>query len=131
MQKGLEGESGERRRTKRTEFFIPTSLVRATVDDEHVLGYGVPRHLSLFFRRSPVFQVQDDSVQVVARYASEDILASGWAVGSEFIAGHAAVLATKMGDGAVYLYGADVVFRGQPDASIKLLLNGLPAGPAR
>jgi len=127
----VEGESGERRRTKRTEFFIPTSLVRATVDDEHVLGYGVPRHLSLFFRRSPVFQVQDDSVQVVARYASEDILASGWAVGSEFIAGHAAVLATKMGDGAVYLYGADVVFRGQPDASIKLLLNGLLAGPAR
>ena len=98
-----------------------------------MLGYGVSPELGMVFRRSPVFEVEAEAegVEVVARYASDDVLMSGWAVGEKHIGGKGAVLSVSMGRGVIYLYGAAVNFRGQPDGSIKMLLNGIVGGAAR
>ncbi len=123
----IEGENGEPRRTRRSEFFIPTSLVRARVDASDPLGYGTPEELAMVYRRSPVFTFEEDArgVDVLARYAEDDILMSGWAIGEEHLADKAAVVRVKMGKGLVGLYGPDVLFRGQPQASFKLVFNAL------
>ena len=57
-------------------------------------------------------------------------LASGWAVGAEFLADKAAVLHTRLGEGRIVLFGSDVVFRGQPQGSLKMLFNAVLLGPA-
>ena len=95
-----------------------------------MLGYGASPELAMVFRSSPVFTLppEHDGVEVVARWAEGDLLASGWAIGEERLAGQPAVLRARLGKGAVCLYGADVVFRGQPQGSFKLLLNALLAG---
>jgi hypothetical protein len=59
-------------------------------------------------------------------------LVSGWAIGQPLLQGRAAVVQALVGDGRVVLFGPDVVYRGQPWASFKLLFNAiLGAGAAR
>jgi hypothetical protein len=62
---------------------------------------------------------------VHARWASSDLLASGWVLGEQHLHGKAAVLSAKVGAGRVFLFGADVIFRGQPTSTWKLLFNAL------
>ncbi|MFQ5507618.1 MAG: peptidase, partial [Planctomycetota bacterium] len=129
-------EEGEERRTKRSEFFIPGSLLRVEVDTGELLGYGMPERCTAMFRRSPVFRIdrhRDDAarVSVAVRYAREDLLASGWAIGEEYLEGLAAVLSVRLGKGRVHLYGADVMYRGQPWSTFKLVFNGILGAAAK
>ena len=68
-------------------------------------------------------------VEVIARYAEEDLLMSGWALGEESaIGGEAAVVRVAHGDGHVVLFGFRPQFRGQTRATYKLLFNALMIG---
>ncbi|MEM7199519.1 MAG: M14 metallopeptidase family protein [Planctomycetota bacterium] len=124
------GDDGEERRTRRSEFYIPTSLVRTEVQTYLMPGWGVPAELAMVFRRSPVFAIPPDTegVEALVRYAAEDTLVSGWAIGTEHLAGKAAVVGAYRGKGAIYLFGADPIYRGQPQGSIKLFLNTVLIG---
>ena len=80
------------------------------------------------FRRSDVLEVAadaGDAARVVATYGDTAELKSGWALGIEFLNGKAAVVECPVGEGRVVLYGPDVLYRGQPHASFKLVFNGL------
>jgi hypothetical protein len=57
-------------------------------------------------------------------------LASGWAIGQEFLKGGAVMAGATHGEGQIMLYGSDVLYRGQPLASFKLVFNGILAGSA-
>ncbi len=118
-------DGGERRRARRSEFFVPTSVLRARIEDRHPLARGVAAELPVVFRRGAVLWPESDAVDVAVRYAEEDLLMSGWAVGAEHLAGAAAVVSVRRGEGRVHLFGADVIFRGQPTASFKLVFNAL------
>lgn len=120
-------ESGEGRRTRRSEFYIATSLLRGQIDTEHPLGRGSADEVALVYRRNPVFELEEgaEGVEVVARYADDDLLMSGWALGEEFVEGKAAVLHARVGEGSVCLFGADVIYRGQPQASFPMLFRAL------
>ena len=126
-------EDGTERRARNDEFYVPTSLLRASVDAGHDLGLGVPAELAVVFRRSPVFRVTDPgaAIDVVARFGRGDVLRSGWAIGEELLEDRAAVLSVPIGRGSVHLFGADVVFRGQPEASLKMLYNAVFSATAR
>jgi len=126
-----------------TEFFIPGSLIRATVNTEHPLGYGMQDTVAVSFQRSRAFDpVRPDytgeggrediaradapPVEVVARYAEDDLLMSGWALGEkEHLGGEAALMRVRHGEGAVVLFGFRPQFRGQPRGTYKLLFNAI------
>ena len=130
----IKSEDGRMRAANRSEFFIPGSLIR-TVANESVLSWGVDKKLPVMFRRSPVFEIRSDvseasagrdvTVNAVLSYAEREQLASGWAIGEELLAGKAAVIEASVGNGRVLLYGPDVLYRGQPWATFKLVFNGL------
>jgi glutamine amidotransferase-like uncharacterized protein len=117
-------------------------LLRAVVNTEHPLGYGLPDTVAASFTQSrafeaePQFHVQKGGsvvstappVEVVARYATDDLLMSGWARGAEeHIGGKAAMMRVRKGKGEVVLFGFRPQFRGQPRGTYKLLFNALHA----
>ena len=124
-------------------FFIPGSLIRATVDTAHPLAFGMRDEVATQFVRSRAFETvglprtreggqettmepPPANVDVIARYAEGDILMSGWALGEEdAIGGKIAMVRVPMGAGEVVLFGFRPQFRGQPRGTYKLFLNAL------
>jgi len=126
-----------------TEFFIPGSLIRTTIETEHPLAYGMQDTVAASFQQSRAFApVRPDyegeggredikrapapPVEVAARYAEDDLLMSGWALGEKkHIGGEGALMRVEHSNGAVVLFGFRPQFRGQPRATYKLLFNAL------
>jgi len=108
----------------REQFYVPGSLMRASVDVTNPLAYGMGPEAIMFFDSSPVFKVEGD-VNKVAWFAGRETLASGWAWGQEHLEGSTAVAEVKVGTGRVVLLGPEVAFRGQPHGTFKLLFNAL------
>jgi hypothetical protein len=126
-----------------SEFFIPGSLVRAKVDTDHPLAWGMPEEVAASFVRSRAFDVVELSrvreggeektelpaplpVETVVRYAEEDVLMSGWALGEErYLGGKGAVVRARLGEGDVVLFAFRPQFRGQPRGTYKLFFNAL------
>jgi glutamine amidotransferase-like uncharacterized protein len=129
----------------RQQFFIPGSLVRMDMENGHPLAYGMPAEAAAAFVRSRAFEVVRLSgtgeggkeeiaeappapVEIVARYAKEDILMSGWALGEKKnLGGKAAMVQVDVGQGSVVLFGFRPQFRGQPRGTYKLFFNALHA----
>ena len=66
------------------------------------------------------------NMRVVASYPKEGrVLASGQMVGDEFLAGRAAVVEVKHGNGRIVLYGFRVQHRAQAHGTFKLFFNAL------
>jgi hypothetical protein len=117
---------GGRRRVRNEEFYVPGSLLSIDVDVAHPFAAGATKQaVAMFTRSSAVLQPKDDAVEVLARYADKDTLASGWAVGLPHIAGRAAIARAPMGKGSVMLFGADATYRGQPLVTIRVVWNAL------
>ena len=65
-------------------------------------------------------------VEVVASYAKEDVLMSGWALGAErYVSGKAAVVEVEVGSGNFILFAFCPQFRAQPRGTYKLIFNAL------
>ena len=137
------------------DFSIPGSLIRINVDTTNVLGYGMSAETAANFVRGAAFDslsqtgCVDDLLNQrhcrevtrggrsmktfeepmlydsVVNYADEDILMSGWAAGTEFIAGKSAVARVPHGEGEVIVFGFRPQFRGQPRGTYKLIFNAL------
>ncbi len=124
-------------------FFIPGSLIRAEVDTSHPLAFGMRSEVATQFVRSRAFEVvtlprtreggeestmeqPPPNVEVVASYAGEDLLMSGWALGEESaIGGKIAMARIPRGAGEIVLFGFRPQFRGQPRGTYKLFLNAI------
>jgi hypothetical protein len=129
-------DEGRRRPTTRNEFFVPGSLLRMEVAQADFVGYGVDPGQVAMFRSSPVFApkpgVPAAGVVPVATWpTAEPLLASGWAIGTGYLHDRLAAARVPLGAGQVVLFGADVVYRGQPVGTFKLLFNAIQGGPSR
>jgi len=129
--------------TPSTSFFIPGSLVSIDVNTDDILTSGMNKESVAYFVRSRAFSIVEMSkkgeggvekrkqppsqpVKVLVRYAKEDILLSGWAIGEKKnIGGKIAMAETNIGSGSVVLIGFRPQFRGQPRGTFKLLFNAL------
>ena len=115
------------------QFFIPGSVLEASVDNGDPLAYGIPDSVAVLFDESPVFRLgagSDSVVKKVAWYASTRPLRSGWAWGQEHLDQGVAVAEAKVGKGRLFLFGPEITFRGQPHGTFPFLFNGIYYGPA-
>ncbi len=162
-------EDGEERSLGRSEFYIPGSLLRASVDNTQPLAWGLADEIDImFYRNSPTFRLTDDVVSdasaddaangdgkdgdgqddgdqgndqeddqaaaneriaavlsPVAWFDTDTPLRSGWAWGQEHLEGGISVIDARIGDGRLAMYGSEVLFRGQPHGTFKLVFNGI------
>jgi hypothetical protein len=114
------------------KFYVPGSVMQATVDPDHPLAHGMGPTVDVFFDNSPAFRLGPDAarkgVRAVAWFDSAKPLRSGWAWGQHYLEGAAAVIDAPVGRGRLVLFGPEITFRGQPHGTFKLLFNGIYLG---
>jgi len=115
---------------KRTEFYVPGSILRTEIASAHPIVPGWMRKSIAWVEDSPAFEVSDareaSRVRVIARYPDNaDPLLSGWLLGGEKLRGKAALVEVTMGKGRVYLFGFRPQYRGQSLATYPLLFNAI------
>ncbi len=120
-----------------SDFFIPGSLIAIRNETAHRLARGLQPNGAAFFVRSRSFDVVSPArandrsapappVEIVTRYADDDLVLSGWALGERrFLAGRPAVVTAALGQGEVVLIGFRSQMRAQPRNTFKLLFNAL------
>jgi len=117
-----------------TQFYIPGSIMRATVDTSLAIAAGEPHLLDVFFEGSPVLDLGADAaakgVKRIAWYDGKATLRSGWAWGQEHLDGGTAAVEATVGKGHAYLFGPEILQRAQPHGTFKLFFNGLFLGTA-
>jgi hypothetical protein len=129
-----------------SSFFIPGSLVRMEVDTKNPLGFGMMPEVAASFNQSRAFQTIQQrkygegglediadapkpNVTEIAKYASENILMSGWAMGEDrYLKNKSAMLNIPHDKGNIVLFGFRPQFRGQPRGTYKLIFNSIYMG---
>ena len=117
-------------RIDRTKFFCPTSVLKLKVDPASPIGYGLPEETPAMFSDSVAMSTwvpasTEWDRRVVASFAEEDVLLSGWLLGEDVIARKAAVVDTRHKKGHIILIGIASQMRAQSHGTYKFLLNAL------
>jgi hypothetical protein len=109
-------------------FYAPGTLLNAQVDTAHPLAAGLRSQEAVWFESGPAFEVpanSDGPVTEVLQYPAQNVLASGWLLGEQYLANRAAVLDIARGKGHLVLFGIRPQYRAQSNATFKMLFNGL------
>lgn len=119
----------------REQYYIPGSVLEVRVKTDHPLAYGCEERLDIFFDNSPVLRPQVEADKKgftsIVWFDSDKPLRSGWAWGQDRLYGGVAAAEYKTGSGRLFLYGPEVLFRGQPHGTFNLVFNGIFLGGAR
>ncbi|HEX6732079.1 MAG TPA: M14 family metallopeptidase [Pyrinomonadaceae bacterium] len=108
-----------------SDFYCPGSVVALDLDTTHPTARGLGRSVNAYFINSSAFESTDRSVRVVARYAKENVLRSGWLLGEDKLSGKIALAEFNVGSGRVVLFGFRPQHRGQTWATLPLIWNTL------
>jgi len=120
------GVSNAVERLGEEEFFVPGSILRLDLAEEHPLaGAGDPETVAWYWRSSRAFQVTDPGIRVVARYGAGNPLRSGWILGSEHLSDRPAIVEARVGEGSVLLFGFQPNYRAQSVVTWPLLFRAL------
>src|SRR5262245_946391 len=88
----------------------------------------------VFYDESPAFRLAPEAalkgLKPVAWYDNATPLRSGWAWGQQYLDQAVSIVEAPIGKGHVVLYGNEVLWRGQPHGTFKLLFNGIYYGSA-
>jgi hypothetical protein len=111
------------------QFICPTSLLRIQITGRSPLGWGMPSEAVAMFSRGLAFQTfvpyGEMDRRVAAVFPDDDVLASGWLTGEQYLAQKAAVVDFTVEKGRVFLYGIRPQHRCQTHGTFKLLFNAL------
>ncbi|MFN7945571.1 MAG: M14 metallopeptidase family protein [Blastocatellia bacterium] len=125
---------GTERPLAREKFYVPGSIMQASVDTTSPLAYGMPDKVDVFFDNSPSFRLKPDAsirgVRPVAWFDSDKPLRSGWAWGQKYLQDSVAVIDASVGKGRLLMFGPEITFRAQPHGTFKFLFNGIFYGRA-
>ena len=108
----------------RDKFYVPTSVLRAAVDNTHPLAWGLDKEVDVTFGGSPTFKL-GAGLKPVAWFAGKTPLRSGWAWGQEYLDGGVAIADAQVGKGHLVLCGPQVLFRAQPHGTFKFVFNAI------
>jgi hypothetical protein len=124
--------NGSERPLPQEKFYVPGSVLRVAVDNSQPVTAGLAKQVDVFFDDSPVFRLEPDAgargVKPLAWFDSSTPLRSGWAWGQNYLQGGTAMVQADVGTGKLYMFGPEVLFRGQPAGTFKLLFNGIFSG---
>ena len=107
------------------DFYCPGSLLNVKLEPGSPLGLGLPAEFTIWNEQSPAWELEDNSGKALLRYASSNVLASGWLLGEKYVAGKPALLDVTMGQGHVILFGMRPQYRAQSWLTLKLFFNSL------
>jgi Zinc carboxypeptidase. len=110
----------------RKDFYCPGSILSLDVNTDDALARGLEKQTDAYFINSSAFEATDAGrVRVVARYAKERLLRSGWLLGEKHIAGRIALAEVKIKDGRVILFGFRPQHRAQSWGTFPFLFNAI------
>jgi hypothetical protein len=113
-----------------SEFYCPGSIVSLDVDNKNPFAINLPTKLPAYFINSSAFTTTGDGVRVVARYAKENVLLSGWLLGEDKLRGQIALAEVPHGKGRIVLFAFRPQHRGQAWATLPLIWNVLSSAGA-
>ncbi len=108
-----------------SDFYCPGSILSLEVDNTQPLARGLSRNLDAYFINSSAFEATDPSVRVIARYAKENVLRSGWLLGEDKLKGRIALAEVSLGKGRVVLFAFRPQHRGQTWGTLPFIWNAL------
>jgi hypothetical protein len=109
-----------------SEFYCPGSIVALDVDTKNPIASALPATLPAYFINSSAFAATADAnVRVIARYAKENVLLSGWLLGEDKLRGQIALAEVGVGKGRIVLFGFRPQHRGQTWATLPFIWNAL------
>ncbi|MCX5761801.1 MAG: M14 family metallopeptidase, partial [Gemmatimonadetes bacterium] len=104
------------------KFYVPGSILKASFDTTAMVTKGMDATANVFYDNSPVFKLGPDAaakgVKRIAWYDKAP-LASGWAWGEKYLEGGTAIAQASVGSGTLYLFGPEILFRGQPHGTFR------------
>lgn len=122
-----------------SEFYCPGSILRLNVDIRHSVARTMLEDTDAFFVNSSAFEIIEPrgtaansaapnlAVQVVARYAKEEVLRSGWLLGEDKIKDKIALAEVPMGKGRIILFAFRPQHRGQTWGTFPFIWNAINA----
>ena len=110
------------------EFYCPGSIVGLEVDNTLPLARRMPRNTVAYFINSQAFESTDPKMRVVARFAKDNLLRSGWLLGEDKLRGKIAMAEVPFGNGRVVLFGFRPLHRAQAWATMPFVWNAITGG---
>lgn len=111
------------------KFYIPGSLLKATVARDQRANWGMPEEVDMVFNNSPVFKLgkeaEAEGIKPLAWFGKEDALRSGWAWGQSYLKDGVVAFVAPVGKGKLYAFGTEITFRAQAHSTFKMLFNEL------
>ncbi len=108
-----------------SDFYCPGSVLSLEVDNTQPLARGFSRTVDAYFINSSAFETTDPSVRVIARYAKENLLRSGWLLGEDKLKGRVALAEVQAGKGRIVLFAFRPQHRGQTWGTLPFIWNAL------
>jgi hypothetical protein len=109
--------------------YVPGSLLRVNLLQDHPLTLGMPEQIGVFHRGNPVFRTSipyfDMDRRVIASFTDDNILMSGYAEKEELLKNQAALLWIQKGKGQLILSSFNPQFRASTPVTYKLLFNAV------
>ncbi|GAA4087592.1 M14 family zinc carboxypeptidase [Actinomadura miaoliensis] len=112
------------------KFSVPGALLRASYKPDVPAAWGMPKSWPVWFNRDAAYRVRGEA-QVASAYPEDgDLLASGYAKGSEALGGLANVATFDVGKGHATVAASEITFRSWPRATWPLVVNSIYHGPS-
>jgi hypothetical protein len=109
-----------------SEFYCPGSIVALDVENKHPIASMLPSSVPAYFINSSAYTAATDAnVRVIARYAKDNVLLSGWLLGEDRLSGQIALAEVSVGKGRIVLFGFRPQHRGQAWATLPFIWNAL------
>jgi hypothetical protein len=120
-----------------TDFYCPGSIVGLDVDTSNPIARTMSHDMNAYFINSSAFEIAGSSrpgstePHVVARYAKDNVLRSGWLRGEDRIKGKIALAEIGRGKGRIVLFAFRPQHRGQTWGTLPFIWNAINLAIAR
>jgi len=123
-----------------TDFYCPGSVLGIDVDTASPIARTMSKDVNAYFINSSAFEVTENfnsgpvpfrvgsgpkEPRVIARYAKEDVLRSGWLRGEDRIKNKIALAEIEIGHGRLVLFGFRPQHRGQTWGTLPFIWNAI------
>ena len=108
-----------------SDFYCPGSILRLDVDASNPIARTMSKETDAYFINSSAFEAEGNRVQVVARYAKDNLLRSGWLRGEDRLKDKIALAQLSMGQGRIVLFGFRPQHRGQTWGTFPFIWNAI------